>query len=318
MGIFDLSTAFQLDIVSDQVAPPFLQGPNGSKYLTVIGKEIDLIRFRSAAAIANRFPLIADPSALYYHGLDRLLTQGPGEANTIFAGRLSRYLDDWRIAGSNWSLLREVLSQIAPLISPLPPSWIVNDYGYWSYYKSAGDVTKPPFATVALNNWNWDQTAISSYWQSYWRDFIGVSNASTWAPQWATLGDGGLPALGDATASLGSLGFQNLTPAFWQTLRGTVQTFHRAGSWVEYLLAIYGGGDIPDGRPGFENPNGVLGIGYKIANGAGPQKLYQSSWLPADNLPVPMMPFTPPPGIGNNQPDRGAGFKIVGGQYLPA
>src|ERR1700722_17625007 len=178
MGLFELNAGLAVDTVSDQVAPPFLQGPNGAAFLTVIGRNLDQIRYRSACALANRLPLLADPSALYYLGLDRLITQAAAEASTTFAIRLSQYLDTWRVAGTNWSVLREVLAQVGSLISPTPESFVVTDFGYWSYYFQGATTSTPPVATVELLNWNWDSFVAPSYYQSYWRCFLGVHSAA--------------------------------------------------------------------------------------------------------------------------------------------
>lgn len=319
MGLFELGTAFAADTVSDQVAPPFLQGPNGSAFLTAaLGQQLDQLRFRSAAAIANRFPLLADQTALYYLGLDRLLTQAVGESSATFAGRLSNYLNTWQIAGTDWVILQQVLAQIAPIEPTLPAAFVVNDYGDWAFYfPGSTPQTKPPLAVQFFTNWDWDSVAKVSYYQIYWRCFIGVHDATTWGPAWATLGDASLPTLGTGTALNGSLGFATIPPTFWTGIANIVATFHRSGAWFEYFLAIYSA-DIrasfgPDLSTGAGNPDGTYGIGYKIVSGQ-----YESSW-PGTVVPVPLAPATRSVNISaSNIQNSEFGYKIVNGQYLPA
>jgi hypothetical protein len=180
MGFKNLGTQFQTDIVSDQVAPPWLQNPVGSAYLQTMGKGLDLIRFRSAQASLLHMPGQGDTSADYYIGLDRLLTQGQSEPYLTFEARLSKAFDTWQHAGNDWSVLEQVLSQLLPL---QPAARTISETGRWSYYPEAGNTALPPSEFLAkTSNWNWDNA--SSFWHplsptAWWRFWLVVNAGMT-------------------------------------------------------------------------------------------------------------------------------------------
>lgn len=160
MGFSSQTPYFALDIVTDRVAPPFLQGPNGSAWLTAMGQGLDSIRYRSAQAQLLHMPGQGDPSALYYIGLDRLVPQGPAESNSAYATRLQQSVDMWRLrAGSDWGLLTLALGFLSP---KQPIAKVVSNTSVWSYYPANGGVTSTPprryhaAVNTEANNWNWD------------------------------------------------------------------------------------------------------------------------------------------------------------------
>ena len=180
MGFTTLTTAFATDIVSDRVAPPFLQGPNGSKYLTVIGRSLDTVRYRSAQAMLVHMPGLGDASGLYYIGLDRLLAQGPNEPNSTFIPRLSGAFDLWQYAGTDWAVLEEALAYLAP---SKPVAKIVSNTSVWSYYAAnATPATHPPMHLrwqgpdmAHRFNWNWDNDQFDPHvvnGRSWWREWL--------------------------------------------------------------------------------------------------------------------------------------------------
>jgi hypothetical protein len=180
MGFSTLNQLFQLDIVSDNVAPPFLQGPNGSAWLGAMGKELDLIRYRSAQAQLVHMPGAGgDPSGLFYIGLDRLMPQGPAESDLSYTTRLQGSFDVWQRAGSDWAVLQETLAYLLP---KTPAGLIVSDTSVWSYYgASATPASKPPFhlrfqgQLTHRFNWNWDGETFDPHpsgGTAWWRTWL--------------------------------------------------------------------------------------------------------------------------------------------------
>lgn len=203
MGFASLNEAFQSDIASDRVAPPFFQGANGKAWLGSMGQGLDMIRYRSAQAQLLHMPGFGDPSGLYYVGLDRLIPQGPNESNTSYATRLTQAFDSWRLAGTDYGVLRQILGYLAPFE---PSALIVNNLSQWAYYgENSNPAVNPPlkfwYNEPALGislqfNWNWDSQLFDAHpalQTAWWRCWLiinagltaaggGVSTVLTGAP----------------------------------------------------------------------------------------------------------------------------------------
>jgi hypothetical protein len=188
MGFSQLGNAFTLDIVSDRVAPPFLQGTVGKQWLQTMGQGLDLVRWRSAQAMLVHLPGQGDPTGLYYIGLDDVRQQGPNETNTAYGARLQLTYDAWQTAGSAWGLLRETLAILSPA---QPMARTVSDLSVWDWYTEGQNptTTTPTHYTSTSYNWNWDNEgdpvspfAIYLWWRLWMIFFAGttaVGNVST-------------------------------------------------------------------------------------------------------------------------------------------
>lgn len=323
MGFLEQNTVFQNDIVSDRVAPPWLQGPYGGAYLKTIGMQLDALQYKSAQGQLLHMPGMGDPSANYYIGLDRVLTQGQlGETEAQFVVRLTQAFDTWQHAGNDWAVLQQVLAQLLPYT---PACFIVSNTARWSWYAAGANPNEPPSSYVyggnPLNSWNWDNNAsdpVLTGIKPWWRIWLCIYSVAPnlWATPWATLGNGSLPTLGSATAQLGSLGFSNIPPSFWSNLRAILTPYKAVHAWIRWILVSFSstifGQDQPAGGP-TGNPNGTWASGFAITGGQ-----YGSTWgalvCPVQGLPAPLS--------GNVGPsfDYSAtfGFRIVSGQYLAA
>jgi hypothetical protein len=333
MGFKSLGTQFQTDIVSDQVAPPWLQNPVGSAYLQAMGQGLDLVRYRSAQASLIHMPGQGSSTADYYIGLDRLLTQGANESSAAFEARLSAAFDTWQHAGNDWAVLQQTLAQLTPY---QPKVSIISDTNTWSWYNEAQPSSVPPNTFLSLfANWNWDDEAYDPHplsltaWWRFWLilqsglNIVGgtITHATTGAPveittasahglstggvvyidqvegvvganggpfvvtvidtthftvpttgtgsytsggyvfspdaeNWAhpfpSLGTPGAPTLGGSAST--SLGFGNVPPSFWVTLRSVVQTFKAAHAWLRWIIVSYD-------SSWFNQDTGLIGTG---------------------------------------------------------
>ena len=184
-GFKSLGAQFQTDIVSDQVAPPWLQNPVGSAYLQTLGQGLDSIRYRSAQSSLIHMPGQGDSSADYYIGLDRLLMQGQGETSAAFEARCSAAFDSWQRAGNDWSVIAQTMATLQPY---LPAIRTVSDTVRWSWYNENGFApqTPPSEFLASVSNWNWDNEDPSQHPLSptaWWRFWLivnaGMSIAGT-------------------------------------------------------------------------------------------------------------------------------------------
>jgi hypothetical protein len=321
MGFRSKNTTFTVDIVTDRVAPPWLQGPVGGAYLKSIGMCLDAIQYKGAQGQLLHMPGQGDPSANYWIGLDRLLTQGQlGETEAQFVVRLTKAFDTWQHAGNDWAIMQQTLAQVLPYT---PAIFVVSNSAKWSWYAAGANPQIPPsewiYGGAALNSWNWDNNAYDPVLNGllpWWRIWLCIYSVAPneWAVPWATLGNGSLPTLGSATALLGSLGFSNIMPSFWVTLRTIIQTWKAAHAWLRWILVSFSPSVFSqDGTAGGAsgNPNGTWATGFDIVSSQ-----YTATW----NANVCPVPGTPQPLGGTVGPSidqsKLYGYRIVSGQYF--
>jgi len=265
---------FQDDIVSDSVAPPWLQqgaygkGPGvGGRYLQTIGLELDTLASRARAAAYNGLPLQCDPTALPLIGNDRLMIQGASESAAAFGARLAAAFDAWRVGGSDWGVLWEVLSLFAGQAGGTPPGRIVSNTDRWSYYPAAATLTAPPLvADNKLGNWNWDNgvevTGLAFGqlpWYRYW--IVLDSFAPTaWTTTEGNWGDAG--NWGDMTASWGL----SVPPGIFLSIRTILRSWQAAHAWSRWIVINLSSGQYtPDGVNA--QPDGTWGQWGKLVGG---------------------------------------------------
>lgn len=263
------------DIVSDQVAPPWLQqgayqqGPGiGGRYLQTLGIELDTIALRARQAAVVGLPGIGDPSGLFYIGNDRLLKQSASESNASFALRCSGAFDSWRIGGSDWGVLQQVLTQFIGFAGGLPPARIVDNSQYWSFYPAGATTSVPPLHnTTVAGNWNWDNHGVlewtglfGSGWWRYWL-IIDSFGGSTWTNTEGNWGDAG--NWGDTTASWGL----SIPPGIFVTIRQLLRSWQGAHAWCRWIVVNFQSGNYtPDGANA--TPDGTWSKWGKLVGGS--------------------------------------------------
>lgn len=93
-------------IYQPSVAPPWLQGPNGRKWLEAHGEVKDDLVQRVKAAVMARMPGQAPPDALPLLGDERQILRGLSEDDATYAERLRKAWESWRLTGTPLGLLR--------------------------------------------------------------------------------------------------------------------------------------------------------------------------------------------------------------------
>ncbi len=314
-------------LITPGLSPPWLLGPTGTAKLQTIGSTIDQLTGegtgKSTLAMQADWPTKADPTALPFIGQDTLVMQGPAETTAAYRLRLRSAYDTWRsFAGNDWGILLQVLSQFGGLngITVTPRVRCVNNSGVWRWFDAGADSTQPP--SFAVKQWNWDATnppgspdgnfsglaQLQAYWWRFWVS-VESTGSSAFATQWPTLGTGGQPTLGSVANA--SLGFSNVNPSFWSSLRKILDTWKSRHAVLKYILVTFNSSLInPGSGPGGGiNPDGTWGYGYKIASG-----VYGATWI-ASVLPVPGPVGMPPDGPPNNLAVPVFGYRISGGTY---
>lgn len=156
------------------LAPPWLQGDVGGRYLYNLGLASDGILEKGTQAILARFPGKGDPSQLPILGNDRVMTQGPGETNAAFASRLQRAFDTWQHAGEARAVLELVASYTAGQqppagTTPTPVAAIVGGYKAkkWDWLMSTDSPEDAPEHYQGSQVWAWDGLEASRWWRSW-------------------------------------------------------------------------------------------------------------------------------------------------------
>lgn len=149
-----------------------------SRVLFTVALYFDATRDRVKRGIAARFPgggSTAD--SLHYIGRDRQTVRGPSEPVETFVLRLQRAIDDWRVAGTAWSVLEQIRAYCYPHAVRVR---VVNNHG--NYYQIDRDGTRSRGKGLA---WNWD--AQPTFWSRFWVE-IYVDDGSPWVdtPVWGS------------------------------------------------------------------------------------------------------------------------------------
>jgi hypothetical protein len=282
MGFYD-------DIVSDSVAPPWLQqgayqqgAGVGGRILQTWGKELDTIATRARQAAVVSMPGVGDPSAIPLLCADRLIIQGSSETTGQITVRLTAAFDSWKTAGGDWAVLAQILGLFRGFPNAIPPGRIVGGgYGAdsirWSYWATTPPViTIPPLHTPPMGNWLWDfdveYTGLGpnvSPWYRFWL-ILDSYGSYSWCGPNQLIGAGGFK-IGDGTA----IGF-NISPAIFVAMRTLLRNWQAAGAWCRWIIVNLNAPNTfysPD-NPNAE-PDGTWGKPAKLQAGSPPV------WVPA-------------------------------------
>lgn len=175
------------------LAPPWLQGPNGTALERQYGAEKDLQLERARRGILARVPGLAPPDALDYIGQERQLpratTESPsdngGAKDQAYAERLRTCWDaedGWSFAGSHASLLYALDRAGFPMGDP-DGAHIIQRYKRYSWLTASGGT--PVYGTHA-RAWTADASP-ATYWAQFvilfGADVAGLTAGSTMAKQ---------------------------------------------------------------------------------------------------------------------------------------
>lgn len=176
------------------IAPPWLVGWVGDRYLWTIGVVMDATLDGMAWGTFARFPKSGITGALVPLGDDRKIDRGPSEPDASYASRLKKFRTVWKYAGA----ARTLLSQLQALFLPsVPPLRLVfhNKFGLGSSLTTWYEIDATTLVTwdpQADPNWNWGDTVAPQRWWRFW--VVVPASAGGWT-SWAygsgpTFGDG--------------------------------------------------------------------------------------------------------------------------------
>jgi hypothetical protein len=208
------------------ISPTYLKGPWGTKWIYTHAIILDGIADGTAFAALAGNPSVAPTDGIPWLALDRQIDQGPNEPLTSFRVRLAQWLDLWRLAGSQRSVLLALASYFTPngyTIETVNDSQLGSDVTAWDSSTAGAD---PPTHTLTTpHNWNWDGIYVA-----------GRSWVIIFGGPW-TQG----PLIGGFTFGDGTvLGFTGGNPPNdAPSIRGLVAKWKSAGDYVAQIIIAF-------------------------------------------------------------------------------
>lgn len=302
------SSVRQLALVGSFGGPPvyptYMLGPTFQAYLWAIDLIHDDAIDATAMALRAAFPSLAPYDALPWLAQDRQIFQGPNEPVTSYVSRLIQWLDLWRHAGSDTSVLLGMLSFLYPLTpqvamvasqGDIQTKWSVYVAGSTPFPPGQQNPTPPAISIVAPQpNWDWDGSDPPYYYPwMRWRAWpiVYSPSGSPWAAPtttWASGGSINVSYVSDATygtkyQNLGFEGASSSTSFSWgdgktcwgwagtaaqaSGLRQSAVTWKSGGTWIPWLAVVYDPSWLlPTGVFGTDMPDGTWGFYGKVVS----------------------------------------------------
>ncbi len=224
----------QRDAIKD-LCPPWLSKGTYEKYMYNFGLSEDVLLEKMDQASRAHMPGQGTVTALPYIGLDRVMPQGPFEADADYARRLQKSLETWQRAGSRRAVMSQALTYIADYeietgaLRPRAASVSVSNGGTWATwdtYYNTSDITKAPAHTrVTLQNWDWDGN-LTKWWRVWLIVFLATDSPVQPGDTWGT------GTWGDTSRSWGF----NLPSTFFDGYRALVRLWKSANAYYPWLI----------------------------------------------------------------------------------
>lgn len=256
------------------LAPRRLQGDVAQLYLFLLALPFDGTTEKLNQGVHDHFVDDADATALPYIAADRgNILRGLTESDASFRARLRSALDDLRLAGSAWSILRQVLGYVLarqPRAFTVSSRWTLNvaTSSTWDEYATLADTSKNPthalYNTAGAGNWDWDSLSpVDGSW-GWWRWYL-VLEASD-APGRAWIGKGAKWGSGVKWGAGNAWGVDKPS-AVGKSIRIIVAQWK--ANWCHWIIISFDGGWFDRTQPagGGINPDGYFGRWSKVVGG---------------------------------------------------
>lgn len=214
----------------------------GERLLWSLETLLDASLERVRQSVKARFPEHGPLDALSYHSRDRRIVRGLGELPEVFARRMLSWLDEHRVRGNPFALMRQLRAYCNAEVRVR----VVDRRGNWYTLDRDGTTSY----LLAQGDWDWDGGA-ASRWARFWVIIYPTAAGEPWTTgsQW---GDPGL-VWGDPTKTWGT----SATPQQVADVRRIVRDWKPAGTRCEHIIIAFdddsfqpGGVDLPDGTWG--------------------------------------------------------------------
>ena len=178
---------------------------------------------RLVQGVQAAWPGLGTPSALAFVGRNRGMIRGKGESDLNYGSRLTRWLDRWRITGSQEAIARA----IHEYVSGRPKVRVVNRAGICVTVGHDDTLTKTDV------KWDWDSKTNPErvgYWSELW--------VIVYTPPWSESGpqlNSPSAVLGTRTTGLGHL----VTREEVDAIRGLLAQWKAAHSLIRAVVFTY-------------------------------------------------------------------------------
>jgi hypothetical protein len=172
-------------------------------------------------ALFARFPGLGTNTALPYLGASRGMIRGMADTDATFAARLVKWIDRWRVAGSQAAIGQA----IQDYCTGNPKVVVVNRAGVMTTIAANGGGS-----SVQTVTWNWDSLSNperAGYWSEQW--------VIVYSPPWAISN-----AINTSSAGTVGLGLGTQSPrADVDAIRGLLDAWKSAHSYVRAVIWCY-------------------------------------------------------------------------------
>lgn len=211
----------------------------------------------------------ADASALGAIAAQRgNILRGLTESDSSYRERLRTALDDLRIAGAAWAVLRQVLGYLlsdtprAATVSSRYSAAGVCESSTWDYFDAGQSTAKSPqhvlYNTAGAGDWDWDSLSPTSGSWGWWRWYLVLHSV---APD-AFLGPEGAWGAGSAWGEGDAWGV-NVPAAVGRSIKIIVGQWK--ANWADWVVISF---DLAEFRPGAAVlPDGHYGRWSKLVGG---------------------------------------------------
>lgn len=191
-----------------------LQGEIAQRFLWLLGLPADGCVEKGNQGVHNRFVLQAHVTTLPHLARDRgNILKGLTETDESWRQRIYRAPNSWRVAGSAWAVLEQILGYV---LSSTPAARTVStryeadgtpESTQWDYYDAGDDTTKAPKHLAASTpEWDWDSLSPTRGSWGWWRWYLVIEAVAPneWiGTQLGPLGDAAYPKLGSLIGAMG-------------------------------------------------------------------------------------------------------------------
>lgn len=242
-----------------KLMPSWLTTDEGEKVHFSLGVVMDGFVERARQGLIARFPQHAPSDAFSPLSRDRKITRGIGETDAAYAARLLPWLDDHRVRGNPFALMK----QLAAYCNAAVRIRTVDSSGNW--FTRDRDGTESYL--LAQANWNWDSApAIAgvTQWSRFWVIIYPTSDGLPWAQSLAW-GNGALWGTGQfgtsPTATIGTTATREQVA----DVRRIVAEWKPEGTKCEWIIIAFDDASFPPGTPAQPTPGpGLWGDWGKV------------------------------------------------------
>jgi len=208
--------------------PEWLSTGDGGLSAYALSTILDAFAERTRLGVLVRFPRSAPADALAAISRDRKILRGIGETAEGFAERCIPWLDEHRVRGNPFALMRRLQGYAQAAVRLRT----VDRAGNWYTLEADGTMS----ALIAQANWDWDGGA-AAQWARFWVILYPTATNEPWGPA-ANWGDGDLWGVGQWGTPGATIG-TTATVDHVADVRRIIADWKPAGTKCEWVITAF-------------------------------------------------------------------------------